>query len=857
MDKMVKTKLAILNLAGELSPELSNYFAQKEIVIVDPESDNTSHIWTHVLTKNTHDFTNLSNMYDTIEKDVKIISLTAVEDLQNFVVSNGKLILDELWMKNSLGAFILDKFLQESGGIALGDNYPTFKEKGSFIITNPFNTGEYLDQMVQSAYLEGVSGLSIKTFFDHLVMYLTGLKNKSKLGMPIEVMYGYFEDVFGVQLHFFTKDLLLEDVTSSLSSNISKKAEEYLLNIAVKSSDFFDFTLLRQVNKTVITGLWTKDDRIQSENRGLLFNDLSASASITSYPTEGITSFQVNAQPLSDLSDKIVLPPSAAEEEFKTTVRGSKAEEEVINIIKGSAKEEEKAFKISGPKDFDVEKYAFRISSGIEDKKKGENHLKVTSLKNELPDAIKSSFHAYASKLNKSADDLSEEEFKNFNDVEIPQIIKQTSHKIDVDTPASKDAQKAFDLKVITLNAENEILKSKMKTLMSEVKILKESKTLMSEIQMKAAQAAQAATLTAISKNESSSADKALKAEIMEKMTLQKSLSAEDTKRLEEVFQKEATFLKESREQEIELRKMRIEMSQKETFFSAEIDKINRSLRAKELVFKKTKEDFSKLVEQKVLEIGNLNKKLNQTSKLMAASQSQNQVQQIRDLERQVMNHEKMIEIYKTKIIQKPGAKTEDDSSKDESKRLQLINNQMKNQLEIAKKDLTKYQERLALDSAAMNVLKVDKAKLEQQLKKAADDSKKEVLANLSNQQQDQDMKKLQLQHDFLDSQLKQKIMIQKELEVKLQDALKNQKKDIVADETSTKGKTAHLENNVRKLTQDLVENRNQLGEMKKETNKLRQDKIALQNQFDKMKKDLDKAKGAAPQKPGSSGQAA
>lgn len=857
MDKMVKTKLAILNLAGELSPELSNYFAQKEIVIVDPESDNTSHIWTHVLTKNTHDFTNLSNMYDTIEKDVKIISLTAVEDLQNFVVSNGKLILDELWMKNSLGAFILDKFLQESGGIALGDNYPTFKEKGSFIITNPFNTGEYLDQMVQSAYLEGVSGLSIKTFFDHLVMYLTGLKNKSKLGMPIEVMYGYFEDVFGVQLHFFTKDLLLEDVTSSLSSNISKKAEEYLLNIAVKSSDFFDFTLLRQVNKTVITGLWTKDDRIQSENRGLLFNDLSASASITSYPTEGITSFQVNAQPLSDLSDKIVLPPSAAEEEFKTTVRGSKAEEEVINIIKGSAKEEEKAFKISGPKDFDVEKYAFRVCSGIEDKKKGENHLKVTSLKNELPDAIKISFHAYASKLNKSADDISEEEFKKFNDVEIPQIIKQTSNKIDVETPASKDAQKAFDLKVITLNAENEILKSKMKTLMSEVKILKESKTLMSEIQMKAAQAAQAVTLTAISKNESSSADKALKAEIMEKMTLQKSLSAEDTKRLEEVFQKEATLLKESREQEIELRRMRIEMSQKETFFSAEIDKINRSLRAKELVFKKTKEGFSKLVEQKVLEIGSLNKKLNQTSKLMAASQSQNQAQQIRDLERQVMNHEKMIEIYKTKIIQKPVAKTEDDSSKDESKRLQLINNQMKNLLEIAKKDLTKYQERLALDSTAMNVLKVDKAKLEQQLKKAAHDSKKEVLANSSNQQQDQDMKKLQLQHDFLDSQLKQKIMIQKELEVKLQDALKNQKKDIVTDETSTKGKTAHLENNVRKLTQDLVENRNQLGEMKKETNKLRQDKIALQNQFDKMKKDLDKAKGAAPQKPGSSGQAA
>lgn len=110
--------------------------------------------------------------------------------------------------------------------------------------------------------------------------------------MPIEVMYGYFEDVFGVQLHFFTKDLLLEDVTSSLSSNISKKAEEYLLNIAVKSSDFFDFTLLRQVNKTVITGLWTKDDRIQSENRGLLFNDLSASPQLQAIQQKGSPHFK-------------------------------------------------------------------------------------------------------------------------------------------------------------------------------------------------------------------------------------------------------------------------------------------------------------------------------------------------------------------------------------------------------------------------------------------------------------------------------------------------------------------------------------------------------------------------------------
>jgi hypothetical protein len=854
VDKQVKTKTAILNLAGELSPELATYFARKNILVVDPETDNTNHTWTHILTKETHDFTNLCTTYDTIEKDVKIISLTPVDDLQHFIVSNGKLIIDEIWMKNNLGSFILDKFLQESGGIALEDNYPTFKEKGSFIITNPFNTGEYLDQMVQSAYLDGISGLSIKTFFDHLVMYLTGLKNKGKLGMPIEVMYGFFEEIFGVQLHFYAKDLILEDVSSSLSSNISKKAEKYLLNIAVQSTDFFDFTLLSEVNKTVITGLWTKDERIQSENRGLLFTDLTAAAGITSYPTEGITSFQVNAQPLTDLSDKIVLPPSAAEEAFKTTVSGSKDEEEVIQHIKGMAKEEEQVFKISGSKDFDVEKYAFRVSAGVEEKNKGDKNLKIKSLQNGLPEAIKSNFHTYASKLNKSVEDLTEEEFKKFNDNELPLIIKQTSIDVDSQTTSSKAIEKAFEAKVNTLNSENEVLKNKMKTLMTEVKILKESKTQMAEIQAKAAQAA---ANTTMNQHASINADSNLKAQILEKMNLQKGLSEEDSKKLAAVLEKEAKFYKESKEHEIQLKKLQIETIQKDAFFSQEIEKLNRSLRAKELVVTKTKEGFSKLLDGKINEISNLNEKLNQMSKLMATSQNQNQGQQIRDLERQVLNHEKMIEIYKTKIIQKPVAKTEDDSSKEETRRLQLINTQIKHQIEILKKEAAKFQERLASDSAAMNVLKLDKIKLEQALKKAAQYARREVTENANNHQQDQEIKKLQLQHDFLDSQLKEKIIVQKELEFKLQEALKSQKKQIITEEASTKGKTAHLENNVRKLTQDLVESRNQLGEMKKETNKLRQDKISLQNQFDKMKKDLEKARGAVPQKPGTPGKAA
>ena len=255
-------------------------------------------------------------------------------------------------MKNSLGVFILDKFFQEYGGVAFGDNYPVFKEKGSFIIANPFNTGEYLDRMIYTAFNDGVSALSIKTFFDHLIMYLTDLKTKGKLGLPIEVSYGYFEDIFGVQLNFFTKNLKLEDVTSSLSSTINKKAEKYLLNVAVQSTDFFDFTLLQEVNKTVITGLWTKDERIKIENRGLSFNELSASAPLTQYPSEGITSFQTNNPTLIDFSDKVVLTGSSDVNDDEEIIRGgNERKDDFLQVINFQFANDEKSQRVKDQKD--------------------------------------------------------------------------------------------------------------------------------------------------------------------------------------------------------------------------------------------------------------------------------------------------------------------------------------------------------------------------------------------------------------------------------------------------------------------------------------------------------------------------
>ncbi len=222
----VKQPIIILNLAGELSPDLSHYFSERGIELILPEDSKPDHAITHLLTKNVQDFNGLKNQYQSLSKNIKIISLSPVQELEDFVGANGKLILQDIWLTNGFGRFILDKFFQDYGGISISDSFPVFKEKGAFNVANPFNTGEYLDRMVHSAFESGVSALSMKTFFDHMIMYLAGLKTKGKVGLPLEITYGNFEDIFGVQLHFFSQDLILEDLTMSLSRHVSKNAEE-------------------------------------------------------------------------------------------------------------------------------------------------------------------------------------------------------------------------------------------------------------------------------------------------------------------------------------------------------------------------------------------------------------------------------------------------------------------------------------------------------------------------------------------------------------------------------------------------------------------------------------------------------
>ena len=879
----LKKTLTILNLSGELSTEFSGYLSSRNIQVIDLSSSAGSEEWTHILTKDVHDFDEINNTYDTVKLNRHIISLSKPNDLQNFTLNNGNLVLNDLWFQGSMGPFIVDKYFQGYGGISLGDNYPTFKELGSFNVANPFNTGEYLDRMVQKAFESGIEALTVKTYFDHLVMYVAGLKKKGKAGLPFEVTYGTFENIFAVQVHFFSQHLEMLDVTTSLSSTLTRKAEEYFLNVSVQSTDFFDFTHMPEVNKVVVTGLWNQDERLTFESRGCMFTSLSGGAAVTQYEMEGATSILVSATPMEDFTDKIIIPDSLPEEISKTVIKGSKAEVESIAVVKGTPQEIEAAQIIKGDKELeelvqtikgkfeedktvtrlsgnklDVDKTAYRIAATVDQSAK-ESNLKVRSIGEKLPESIKTGLYDFAKIKGKEVEDLDDSDLEQFQTQKVPAIIKagmtpvkdmvvqSLGNAIPAQAlPQNNEAVKLLETRLLTANSDNEKLKTQLKAMTSEVRILKESRTKLAEIQMKATQASSEINV------KSDDQDDALRKHFQQKLSEQKVLNESEIKKLSALFDRESKLIADVKQEELKARKVQIEAIQKENFFSQELEKSERLVKAKDLILIKTKETFTKLLEKKDRDIEDFKTKNDQLSKALASGPATTQVLVIKDLEKQNQNLVKQLEVYKVKISSLANnmqtTKT-DDSFKDEARKLQMLNQQMKNQLDLLKKEAEKSQNKASADNSQLIILRQEKAKLEQLLKKTTLDNVKES-ESPKHGISDQELKRLQAQTQILETQVKDSSLKITNLEAKLTEAQKPQKPVATGDESS-KVKLGQLENSVKKLTQDLVESRNQLGEAKKETNKLRQDKTALQNQLDKLKKEADKGKPALPKKPG------
>jgi predicted nucleic acid-binding Zn-ribbon protein len=270
----------------------------------------------------------------------------------------------------------------------------------------------------------------------------------------------------------------------------------------------------------------------------------------------------------------------------------------------------------------------------------------------------------------------------------------------------------------------------------------------------------------------------------------------------------------------------------------------------RDLSLLKTRESFKKLVDRKDREISELKDKTERLSRIANAGLNNTNSLRLKDLERQVLNLNKQIEIYRSKIatlsINKNSQKNESES-KDDARKYLSVMQQLKNNLDILRKENERMHMKASRDQAEINLLKSEKTQFERQVSETPNDgdwsSKNE---NDKLPRNVLELKKLRIQNQTLETQVRDSSLKISNLENKLAEATKSQKATSSASEDGSKVRVTQLENSLKKLTQDLIDVRTQLAEVKKESNKLRQEKTALQNQVDRLAKDNAKGKFGA-----------
>lgn len=948
--------IAILNLTGKLPQEIENYFSHRGIMVVDPLKESKEVDWTHIITKDIFDFSLIAKNYDVLKNDIKLISLSKVEDLQNFSMYNGNLVLDESWFQHKIAPFILDKYFQNHHHLKVTNDYAPFKELGSFNIANPFSTGEYSDLMVQHAFEHSVDALSVRTYFDHFLMFMAGLKSKGKAGLPFEVTYGAQDDIFSLQIHFFSPKLALLDLASSLKSSLSKKVEEYFLNLAIQSSDFFDFTFLPHVNKSIVTAMWLQKERVTFENRGLMFSslmrvnvmesfenserlsplkqlnssieDFSEKVNISNFTSSNgpdtfvvkgssqtlehqeslaeqnlsddsgakmsnvnqqgqassVSEFEHNPLVLDELQKLDKLDSEELVDEVRI-VRGETPLNDFVSIVKGKFDEQQVSLAPGeGSSQIDIDKVVFHIASNVDQAAKEEN-LKIRSMSDLIFPEIKKGFFDFTKGIHKSFDEIKVEDIDLFQSQIVPEIIRTELLKLHpeenpkyLDYPPELIAE--LEEKLLKTETENDKLKSQLKTLFTEFTAIKDANKKIKDLYEIAPESSSEVlspnelndegeeghtTLSPIYADCFSGDDKEFRDYLSEKIQQNKDISVEDAKRLGELLDKEAKFIANLKEFEFQLERSNAEKKQKEALFVKEIEKAEKAVKAKDLVALKQREAFKKLMEKKEKELKEKKLKIERLARIVSTGINNSHLPKLRELERQNQRYQKQVELYKSKVSALSArniAQRNEKPHKNEMRKYQIFIQELKIRLNDLRQDYDRVFKQAQNDRVEIERLKAEKEQMEIFFKESAQEEKdnnssldhsdqSDKLASLQSEldktqqlvkEKEKASMNLVTQNEVLNTQLKDSADKIKNLEEKLEEALKAAKGGSGADD-GTRVKMGRMESSVKKLSQDLADSKKQLNDAKKEANKLRQEKTALQNQLDKMTKSKGGAK--------------
>ncbi len=289
---MTKKEIIVLNLSSQPIDSLAEFINTIGGRVIGREEYQTDLKLTHIIVTGDMDFLVTSKTFDAVSKNIPLLSISPVQHYDSFVLSNGRIVIDQQWLKDKMARTSLEKFFLGQASVYLDENFSELKDAVSFKVTNHLRIGADIDRLCSYVHQFDGAVVNVRTFMDHALYYLVYLKQAGISGLPFEVDYARSENEFVLQIHVTVRNFVAEYMLDSFGQPNGHDPLRYLLNICALSTDFFEVQYIENAAKLVLCGMWQnkKSDRtIHFPN--LMLNRIFTTSQIEKMLEEKITYF--------------------------------------------------------------------------------------------------------------------------------------------------------------------------------------------------------------------------------------------------------------------------------------------------------------------------------------------------------------------------------------------------------------------------------------------------------------------------------------------------------------------------------------------------------------------------------------
>lgn len=435
-------KRNILSLVGELTETLTNYFDKNDMLVISRADVSNYEELDYILVDTGEEAKQAAKDFSAEKNDIQVICLGQVKEVKDFLLYNGRLIIEQDFVESELGEYILNKFFNKNYNIHLDESFSSmFSNPKEFKITNHLAAGLHIDDVSNSAFQNGFNIVALRSFMDHVIYYFTYLKQAGLAGVPYEVEYDNNDNFFVVNIYCPVKNFVAEYMIDSFGSVNSKDPLQYLLGVVARSTDFLEITYVENPGRLVLTAAWGRNEK--KRLNGLSFNNVYTTAQTISQVEKKVESYkdvEIEIQEQEALQENLrpqSLPGSILEMVVSTDENSilNKEPEKASNIVAFAVAKFEEDFPDRSINDIDQEKFAQIINAYPEEdavvELTGEDkeHLLERVQKNNIT-------QAYDEEIQRVRDNIEDEDDfkKELQDTMTEEVAKRVAGHMDADT---------------------------------------------------------------------------------------------------------------------------------------------------------------------------------------------------------------------------------------------------------------------------------------------------------------------------------------------------------------------------------------------------------------------------------------